>query len=370
MGWRFRKSFKLLPGVRIHVTHRGVSTTIGGAGLNVHLGARGAYANIGIPGTGISYRERLDVPEEPSVVEPVPKGQRVAIESASSCELASEALAQFQQLLSEAGAEQLALDRELAVVEPEAVAKTARFHRWNDGFLFKHVLKKTFHRIWTDAHETTARLAELREQRRLASVATTIEVADEQRRPFGRLCDAFSRVVDCRSIWDTLSIERADQFRQRTIAAHAIERQPVRFALGGSPLLVCEWMVPHLSNANGGDLFLYPGFVLYQVSRRSFAVVDVRDIELTVRPSHFIEEETLPSDTEVVGETWKKANKDGSPDRRFANNYRIPIARYGELWLKTRSGLNERYLVSNHAAAEQFARSWDAYAAMFSRSAS
>jgi hypothetical protein len=367
MGWRYRKSFKLLPGVRVNVSSRGVSTTIGGKALSVNVGSRGTFLNAGIPGSGFSHRERIDDDASPS---PQPlalpsAAERVVIESASTYELASEALAQLQRIFADAHAEQQALDAELAAARPDVATKKTRWEGWNNGFLLKHLMKSTFHRIQSEAEESSARLAELEEQRRLAAVATTIEIADEQKQPFGRLCDAFARLSDCNRIWDTLSISRADQFRERTIAAHSIERSPVRFQLARSPLLVCDWKVPHLANANGGDLFFYPGFVLYQVSRQSFAVMDVREVQVAVRMSRFIEEADLPADTEVVGETWKKANKDGSPDRRFANNYRIPIVKYAEITLTTKQGLHERYMVSNYTAAEQFFRCWTAYVAVF-----
>jgi hypothetical protein len=81
--------------------------------------------------------------------------------------------------------------------------------------------------------------------------------------------------------------------------------------------------VPYLANANGGDLFIYPGFILFYISVDAFALVEVSQVEITFRLSPFIEEEAVPSDTRVVRHAWKKANKDGSPDRRFANNYQI-----------------------------------------------
>jgi hypothetical protein len=59
MGFRFRKSVKILPGVRVNVSGSGVSTTIGGRGASVSIGTRGSYLNAGIPGTGLSYRERI-----------------------------------------------------------------------------------------------------------------------------------------------------------------------------------------------------------------------------------------------------------------------------------------------------------------------
>lgn len=41
------------------------------------------------------------------------------------------------------------------------------------------------------------------------------------------------------------------------------------------------------------------------------------EVQLTFDTVDFVEEETAPSDTEVIGKTWKYVNKNGSPDKRF-----------------------------------------------------
>ena len=46
MGFRFRKSFKVAPGVRMNVSKRGVGTTIGGKGLRVNTSSRGVSVGI------------------------------------------------------------------------------------------------------------------------------------------------------------------------------------------------------------------------------------------------------------------------------------------------------------------------------------
>lgn len=56
---RFRRSVKLIPGVRLNFSGSGVSTTIGRRGASVTFGRRGTYLNAGIPGTGISTRQRV-----------------------------------------------------------------------------------------------------------------------------------------------------------------------------------------------------------------------------------------------------------------------------------------------------------------------
>lgn len=65
MGFRFRKSIKLLPGVKLNFSKSGVSTSIGVPGATVNLSKRGTRGTVGIPGTGVSYSENLSGPAQP-----------------------------------------------------------------------------------------------------------------------------------------------------------------------------------------------------------------------------------------------------------------------------------------------------------------
>jgi hypothetical protein len=60
MAFRFRKSVKIMPGVRLNISKGGLSTSFGVRGASATIGKRGLYANAGLPGTGISYRNRID----------------------------------------------------------------------------------------------------------------------------------------------------------------------------------------------------------------------------------------------------------------------------------------------------------------------
>ena len=58
--FRFRRTLRIAPGVRINFSKSSPSISIGPRGASVTIGKRGIYANLGIPGTGISYRTRID----------------------------------------------------------------------------------------------------------------------------------------------------------------------------------------------------------------------------------------------------------------------------------------------------------------------
>lgn len=57
MGFRFRKSFKIAPGVKVNLTKTGVSGSLGESGASVNLRKGKVTSTRGAPGSGVSYRE-------------------------------------------------------------------------------------------------------------------------------------------------------------------------------------------------------------------------------------------------------------------------------------------------------------------------
>lgn len=60
MGFRFRKSISIIPGVRVNLSNGTPSLSIGPRGASLSVGKNGTFANLGLPGTGLSYRTRID----------------------------------------------------------------------------------------------------------------------------------------------------------------------------------------------------------------------------------------------------------------------------------------------------------------------
>ena len=58
MGFRFRKSFKIAPGVRVNVGKKSVGISAGVKGARVSVNSKGRVTKtVGLPGTGISYTD-------------------------------------------------------------------------------------------------------------------------------------------------------------------------------------------------------------------------------------------------------------------------------------------------------------------------
>ncbi|ANW00097.1 DUF4236 domain-containing protein [Bradyrhizobium icense] len=78
MGLRFRKSIKLIPGVRLNIGLRRSSLSFGGKGFTYNVGSSGpSRLTVGFPGSGLSYSKTVQ-PQAPAalITHPLPTRRR------------------------------------------------------------------------------------------------------------------------------------------------------------------------------------------------------------------------------------------------------------------------------------------------------
>jgi len=283
------------------------------------------------------------------------------VRSASTQEMTSPGLDGFKRLLMQAKAEQSAIATELEAAKKAESQAVGAYDHWRRGWLLKRLFKQRFAQLH-DAAELKAQVrAELVEQQHLARLSTQIEMPEVARAAYLRMCDAFVVLKGAACIWDTVQERSVNRVVERTNVDRAVVRKPVQFQLGRCEVIDSDWDVPHLGNANGGDLYLYPGFVLCFIAAEAFSLLELGEVQVSFKLVRFSETEAIPADAKVVGRTWAKVNKDGSPDRRFTGNYEIPQVLYGEISLHSPTGMREEYIVSNVEAAQEFVTAWEVF---------
>lgn len=81
MGWRFRKSIKILPGIRLNFNKNSTSVSIGSKSAGITVNSKtGVTARTSIPGTGLSYSEKISKPKKntaPAKKSSIPLNERV-----------------------------------------------------------------------------------------------------------------------------------------------------------------------------------------------------------------------------------------------------------------------------------------------------
>lgn len=381
MGVRFRQSFTLFPGVRINVGKRGLSTSIGVPGATMNIGRKGVQATLGIPGTGLSYTTprapfsrpgkqpvaRRGVaaaptflPDTPPANLPenarlyLPEDGMTEIASASVDVLTSPSLIPLRDMIARARAQRSEIEADLED------ARRAEREQQRDLTRLRTSLLRWFYRRRIEAVEETLVTIRAEIEGLVAwSSNTKIAVDFGSGAAAGTAYDAMVRAFDrlSRSArkWDITADRATDRSAERTQATRTVTRRPVVFEFVSSEIIAFSGQAMRFENINGSDILLYPGMAVVPREDGAFALVDFRDLEITAAARSFHETESVPDDTHIIGHTWAKTNKDGSPDRRFKNNYQIPICRYGDIIFRSKSGIAEEYLVSSTESAHDFA---------------
>jgi hypothetical protein len=172
------------------------------------------------------------------------------------------------------------------------------------------------------------------------------------------LQNSYEQLSKCAKIWDITSSSYNDQKATRSAASSVVTRSLVRFSLEPLNIVKSATNALHLENKNGGDLYIFPAFAVMTSDSGDFALIDIKDLELSFSSQRFLEEEQVPSDSNIIDKTWAKVNKNGTPDKRFKANYQIPIVQYGQIDVRSVSGLNESYSFSSFERADEFARTF------------
>lgn len=200
-------------------------------------------------------------------------------------------------------------------------------------------------------------IATLRGNQDATPISVDFDMDSEVGLPHRRMQEAFDRIVACQRRWAVQTSQKIDRVKARSYAGTVVMRQSTVMDRSANPL-VNTADTPLSCAVQGGrsTAYFYPGFVLVASRDGSdFALIDLVDLDVRSAHAHFTETEAVPSDAVAVGSTWAKANKNGTRDKRFANNRQLPILRYGELQLSASGGLQEAFMISRSEPCDEFA---------------
>ena len=364
---------RLFPGVRLNFSRGGISTTVGVRGASMTLGGKGAHVNLGIPGSGLAYRQRVAPPlgsgrpgaASPAAPPPRPPPEfggayipeERLIRSAEVSALTTPGLGELKRLINEAQVRRNVL---ISVVSGRrrALAKAQGRLQLAQAFIIRLFTAKAVPGLAEAAQAAEDQLDQ--SQAELAGCFIEIDFGfdDATLNSYAALIRSFEALSSCSRIWDVTSTRATNRIAERTVAHNAVSRAPVSFELTSSAIVKSKHQVLGLGNVGGRDLQIFPGFIMMRDATQDFGLVEFHEFTLTLSRTHFVEEQQVPVDAKVVGQTWKKANKDGSPDRRFKENYSIPLVEYGELTMTSTTGLLEAYQFSDFAKTEAFAQAF------------
>lgn len=106
-------------------------------------------------------------------------------------------------------------------------------------------------------------------------------------------------------------------------------------------------------------LLILPDILLVQDNEKWFSI-NYCDLEINYQDSNFREpSNSIPSDTIVLYQKWLHENNDGSRDKRYTNNYQIPVCAYGQIELLSSNGLHIVLMGSNREKTKKLYESFN-----------
>lgn len=352
MGFRFRRSVRILPGVRLNLSGGGASVSLGPRGFHYTVGSKGARVTAGIPGTGLSWSQytphsnlRSRAPEffdhssQPETEVPVGVGQPAlrSIESASAEKINAFSTSELAPILN-------AANRRLQFAPLILLISVLLF-----------VLALVHgNQLWQSLSALYATIGiplAIALDRYRRSVKITYEPQGAASQIASALVDSFNDLASCISVWRVQAEGNTADWKRNAGATVLNRRKRIHIGLDRPTCIRRGPIFPALKYGKE-EIYLLPDAALI-VANGSVAAVPYQQLNVLNSLTKFIEEERPPSDAPIVGYTWRYVNKKGGPDRRFNSNRQLPLCLYGELYLSSEGGLNYKIHYSNPEAANR-----------------
>lgn len=172
---------------------------------------------------------------------------------------------------------------------------------------------------------------------------------------YRQFCAAFDGLISCVGKWHVQAAKPVydlTTWKRQAGASRLVSRNSL--SLGYQlPAIIKSNITPPSIQAGTKRIYFLPDMALIE-EQGVFGAVAYDGLSLQSQASNFIEEQSVPRDTEVLYQTWQHPNKDGGPDRRFSSNRQLPVCRYELLHFTSTSGVNELFEFSRFGVAKPF----------------
>lgn len=330
MGFRYRKSINLGGGFRINISKSGIGYSWGTKGYRVTKTAKGTVRRtVSIPGTGISFTDETGKKQSRSsnpqqYVPPVADndyGTQTIVNHVAT-DMVSDGL---EDVLS-------------------AVRKALRRNKFSTAGIVFSFLLSFFNPvfilfllgfiIWKIYLKTAGR------------VGLDYTIDEDQKEAIEAHMAPMLKVANCDKIWRITQSSKVLNKKYAAGASNSVSRSLCRATQ--KPSFPFKTNIPAASFKAGKETLVFFPDKLFVIQGGKVGALNYSDVSVSAHTTRFIESEQIPKDAQVVDYTWKYVNKGGGPDKRFKDNRQLPICLYGELELKSNSGLNT-VLMFSHA---------------------
>lgn len=365
MAWSYRKRIKIVPGVHLNCSKRGISTSIGVKGASLNFSSSGTRLNTSVLGFSNSYR--LSGSSSSRITSPLnPHPHQIFTElsdnifSADLHEITSQNMSGIKESILVAQQQKAELQLDLKKIK-KTLSLTKKKKLVSYVFVYGLINKKILMKLNEDIAAQKEAVKETQLIINNSVVNIDVNFDDPTKRKYDSLFNAFKNLSTSHHIWDITGAHFQDRVAARSSASTLVNRREAKICCRSLSFINCNYEALYFQNVNGADLYLYPTFMLMYTNDQNFAIIGIDEFTLSFTPVSFTETSQVPCDSKVIRKTWAKVNKNGTPDKRFKSNYQIPVVQYARLSFSSRNGVNEEYQISNFEFTQEFANSFQEY---------
>lgn len=333
MGLRFRKSINLGCGLRINLSKSGIGYSFGVKGARITKTANGrTRTTLSIPGSGISY-----VTETGGKSAARNRSQKAVQDNSYSTEninIADHRPVEYLELLKEIE-NALSWNFISTILVWFLLLGFFKSVFWYIG-IFGIVMKLVVHK------------------RKRISMQYEFD-DDVSERNYENVCQAWLNMNNNKRLWQITRAEDRNTWQARKASGGASQSvQRIRTNItNAAPWFISTNITPVGVRLQKKNILFLPDKVLI-IQGTKVGAMNYTDLVIKYEEIKFNENELIPSDSQVIGHTWLKVNRDGSPDKRFKGNKQVSICLYGYLTLSSPQGLNIELMCSNPGIAKSF----------------
>ena len=329
MGFRYRKSINLGGGFRVNISKSGVGYSWGVKGYRITRTADGrTRQTASIPGTGISYVSEHKSGYSGNGKAAKPSASDVRDDYYDYQEITSSDANLLRSPIYDKLFEQikrLKLARNVLILAVLATSSFLPLFYLCLVALAVLLIKGRCHIIY--------------------------EFEDDEKEKWDRLSSAWRGVASSQSLQEVVVTAKSKNAKETGGIEKAVETSKISSS-NRLPWYVTTNIKPVVFKLKNQQIAIMPDRILI-FGKKQFGALDYKDVNIDISAFGFLEGKAVPSDSEIVKTVWAYANKDGSPDKRYANNKQYPIAKYGKVVLTSDSGLNVHILCSNESASDK-----------------
>ena len=161
---------------------------------------------------------------------------------------------------------------------------------------------------------------------------------------FKGIYDAFENLKQAHKIWHISAKGDIKDTKYHAGANQAVTRKEIKIGFTNPKFIKTNIPTPSIP-VGSQIIYFFPDKILI-FEKNKVGGMSYKSANFAIGRTNFVEDEKVPSDAKVVGQTWRYVNKRGGPDKRFKDNRQIPIAEYETVHFASDTGLNELIHIS------------------------